>query len=271
MFSVKETFLYSDKNGREENQDHALSIISDTAPADDSRMLIFCVMDGVSGNNGGEAVRCAAPVLRACLSDLAAAAHELTYNSEEESEDQIHGMLCDAILEADLHLHPIGCTTISIAVVFSNHVYAANVGDSPIFLIDLPAKPGEPTIKELFQCHNKAGGLIWDDHLLTQEQLKQHAYDSCRLLRCAGSFSGLTKDDIHIATANLRSNSMLLLGSDGALSVLCKKVLLELAAQTADSCPDGMLKPFGAALYDKILEQHATDNFTLAGAILQRI
>lgn len=270
MFCIRETFLYSDRNAREENQDRALSIHCSTAPPAENSMLILCVMDGVSRNNGGEAVRHAAPFLQGCLSDLVAAAPELLYCSDEELEAQIFDALCDAILETDRHLRAIGCTTVSIAVVFDGRIYAANVGDSPIYLIDLPDSPGEPSITELFRCHNAAGDPIWDDTRLSPQALAEYEAASSFLLRCAGSLSGLNKEDIHLISAKLRSNNLLLLGSDGALSVLCKKALLELAAGKASPYGGNALRPLTEALYGAVREKHGTDNFTLVGAMIQR-
>lgn len=270
MFSILESFLYSDRNGREENQDRAFSIHCDTAPPEDNRMLILCVMDGVSQNNGGEAVHLAAPFLQSCMADLSASAPELLYGSDEEIEAQIYDALCDTILQADHHLRSVGCTTISIAVVFNQYIYAANVGDSPIYLIDLPAAPDVPSVTDLFQCHNAAGDPLWDDSTLSAQDRREYLSASCRLLRCAGSFSGLHREDIHLACAKLRSNNLLLLGTDGALSVLCKKELLELAASNISPYGSHTLRSLTDALYTCVKKKQSTDNFTLAGAIIQR-
>lgn len=262
MFFIRDLFLFSDANKREINQDLCFYLNFDGAPNLENKLAVLCVMDGVSSANGKAAADIAARAMRPVLAQLPAMTDELLECSDEEKEEQILRLLRSAILQADLQLRQaqqpgqIYGTTITLATVFDERVFAANVGDSPAYLLRMSTGGGVDSILPLFECHNQAGRLVHSGQL-TPVQALTHPGKNL-LLRMAGG-QRLYPHDIYTTTQWLGQSDLLLLGSDGALSVLPQEELIRLVNEHS---PVGLAQ-MTAALFEQVQASSSTDNFTL--------
>ena len=259
MMTLKNICHSSRAHRRETNQDHCFFLEYNGSPQGEAAMSILCVLDGVSGANGGEAVRIAAPAMMPELASLLGKAHSLLSMDNYSKEDIILGAMVRAIRNAQDQLQSTGyhCgTTATIVTVFDGIAYAANVGDSPAYLLEIPPLGGAVQLTPLFQCHNEAGEALQRGELTPEEARNSPLRN--RLMRMVGSIDFLP-GDIYTTTEWLGQQNLLLLGSDGALSVLPEEVLLELAADYPVQDPELLIQ----RLYQKICSTRSTDNFTV--------
>lgn len=263
MQIIKETVAFSHTHKRTENQDYCFSMLFDDAPDSNAKLSILCVMDGVSQANGGQAVKIAAKALRRKLAELLADANELLNMDEETRTQEIFRHLRSAICSADSHLQAQQypdlrlATTISLAAVFDDAVYTANVGDSPIYLLKLSSEDGVlPTPVPLYQCQNKAGKAVEEGQMTEEEAL---THDWSNYLYCNAGGKGVQSTLIHTQRVFLGQSSIILLGTDGALSVFPKRHLVQLVDQYKQSG----LKTIIHKLFDDVKNSESTDNFTV--------
>lgn len=257
MFFIKDTAYFSHAHKRPYNQDRCFYMTCDGTPDLRGKISILCVLDGVSNSNGGDAAPMAARVMRGVLSGLLGKCDALLDYDDATREEEIFRVVKDAVFAADLclrqHQYPgyeLG-TTATVAVVFDDVVYAANVGDSPAYLLrwdKLSSSIKKELTIPLFQCQTEAG--------MDMEPYRPNAL--VNMIGGEGVDSGRVK--IHTTTAWLGSSDILLLGSDGALSVLPPDDLAELMDRSVRHGLSAALE----ALYQQVQDTPtATDNATV--------
>lgn len=267
MFYTKDLVVFSDRNKREENQDRAFYLNFDAHPDVKSKMTILAVLDGVSNSNGAHASRMAAEAMRPRLAQLIGRADSLLALDDETKKSEILICLKCAIHDADEYLRQqqIGGieygTTITLAVVFDEAVFAANVGDSPAYLLRLSGSQ-EGRLLPLFECHNEAGVLVQKGLMSPEEALRSPARNC--LLRMAGG-TGVLDTEIHTTSLWLSQTDLLMLGSDGALAVFSTETLTQIIRDNLRSGLSGIT----AALFEAVQDSSSTDNFTILAQWLE--
>jgi len=245
------------RHRREENQDGFFRIACD-GPLKGDRLSLLCVLDGVSNANGKEAARTAAAVLRQeLLRTLVADSAMLTALEDANRQDAVFYRLEQAVLTAAQTLFDLPrkcCTTVSIAAVLEDEIFAVNVGDSPVYLLKTAADT--PCLLPLFECHNAAGLAVREGQMTAEEALTSPDRD--KLMRSLGDIPPTAKD-ISRFHACLGRSDLLILGSDGALSVLPEEETAQIFARV----PETGLEQAVRTLYDRVCESKSEDNFTL--------
>lgn len=262
-----ETFAFSDRNKRDNNQDICGYMIGECAPQSGGpNAAVFFVADGVSNANGDLAAKLIGKAIRMPLAQLLVNCSDiLEIQNEAERTNEIHTQLCELIEQincAVLHSAEHGncCATISLALVLGSYVYTANLGDSPILLINLDPYDIPTGLSELYECQNGAGKAVKNGEITKEEALTDRRKD--HLTVAVLGQQSLNRKDIHLTTAGLGQNNLLLLGSDGALSVLTDEKLMQLINEFGESG----LSAINDALFDAVQNTvTADDNYTLLG------
>ena len=256
MITIEDSYQYTDRGGRPDNQDACLILTADSFPGTRSTIGIQAVLDGVSSSNGKEASRQGLQAAYGPLAGLLASAMDLAEADRLTKESYIRQYLSEAVRRADSALRalPGDCaSTISIAVVFDDMLYSCNLGDSPVLLVRHPDT--EPEILACYEAHNEAGLQVSRGLMSAEEAavspLKNH------LLYSLGGAEPWPADRIPFFSAPLDSNSLLLAGSDGALSVLTAARLASLVR----GCRS--MQQLTERLYEDVRAAGGEDNFTL--------
>lgn len=268
MFNAKDLVAFSDRHKREENQDRSFYMSMDGSPDINAKMVILAVLDGVSHSNGGDAAPMAAAAMRPHLAELLGKADQLLLLDDQTKRAEIHQALKRAILSADAHLYRQQCggleygTTITLAVAFDEAIFTANVGDSPAYLFRLSPDGQSGKLLPMFECHNEAGLLVRKGVMTPEEALNSRSKNI--IMRMVGS-PGLMEDEIYTAFAWMSQSDVLLLGSDGALSVFPEETLANLICQHIHKGLPAVV----AALFEKVQSSPSTDNFTVLAQWLE--
>lgn len=277
MFVVKEHTEICEacfkRTSKPENRDLLISCDYNSLPSPFGKGLIRIVMDGVSEADGKEAVEIAADtLLRHLVSRLTNLSRRMAdyieKGYEEGREDAaiqerlqgwIFDIFRDAIYAANEMLtaseYPRPYCTVSIAVVFHRHIYTANLGDSPIYLLNLSSPDSELT--PLFSCGNAAGREISEGKITEEESL--HSQAASRLELFLGCREYDLIEELHLDRAPLPQSCILLLGSDGSLAQLLRS---EMAHAIRSHLSDG-LSAVQLELQSLVGESGSTDDFTL--------
>lgn len=260
MIHFCDTFAFSHANERPENQDTCGYLVHEAADGNgDRKASVLFVADGVSNANGGQAAARIRKVIRRPMTQLLFDAIDLTDLPEATRDREIYEMLRDVITETDQALRPMGtyCATISIALVLGCYVYTANLGDSPIFLVTLDRDDLPVSLQEIYTCHNRAGEAVragW----MTKEDALLDPLKNRLSTKVLGE--NPARDSIAMTKTGLEENNLLLLGSDGALSVLTEAELLDLIGENSESG----LAEINRGLFQRIQKiETADDNYTL--------
>lgn len=281
MFEIKEHLAYSedcferpDKPG---NRDLCICADFDSLPAQFGKGMVRIVMDGMSQGRGKEAVEMAAPVLYMNLvGELMRISRELSQKAEDIGSradvglsireylyGQMRKILLDSIRAANKVLRDGLETetycTVSVAVVFHRYLFTANVGDSPILMMDRTSP--EPELVPLYDMDNMAGKMIARGEL-TEEAALHSDYQN-GLLRFLGfeRWDILEDENIHFRMTLLPESFVLLLGSDGALAQLHRR---DMAAMLDRHLNDGSsLREFMDELKLAVKQTGSKDDFTL--------
>ncbi len=276
MVYFGETFLFSDKNKRQTNQDVCGYMTKELArPGFQQKAAVYFVADGVSGSEGDiSAARLRKgwqkPVdalLNNCLGLLEREAQkkqqglgcmddtELTWEIGEQLRDTV--LMFDKIVREDGCISAYGAT-ISLALVLGCHVYTANLGDSPMLLVKLDDCTRPEAVEEIYQCQNEAAGLPEEKALVSE--LKN--YLSGHVLGDDPS-----RNEIYIKKTGLQQNNLLLMGTDGALAVLPQRTLRKLIEENV---PYDGIQAFHEALFSAVKQvDTADDNYTLLGVRIE--
>lgn len=279
MFQITEHFEYSDacffRSRKPENRDLCICADFNTLPSEYGKGMIRIVMDGMSVGNGKEAVELAAPVLyRQLVGPFMALSRELALYIEQCMQEQtdedemydyirerIHFVLLDGLRQTNNIMRQSRYEephcTVSAAVVFYRRIYTANLGDSPIFLMDLDAE--EPALEPLYVCDNLAGAKLRSGALTEEQALHS------RGMSLVDRFLGWKQDDlladreIHFKETPLPQSCLLMLGSDGALSQVLQQ---DMAQAIRINLPAG-LSAVMASLQHMVERSGSVDDFTL--------
>ncbi len=252
-----------------ENWDQCFSMDFDSQPAVYGKLGVRLVMDGVSSGNGGEAVRQAFPVFCCDLAGkLAANSRKLSEYAEQDNEAEIsraiHRLLLESFRQANAVLRAQGGfqTTVSAAILFHRNIYTANLGDSPILLMDMDDP--EAGLKEIYTCHSEVAELVAMGCLSEEQAL--HAENRSVITKTLGyvdpdhpGLDLLDDGSISFRTTPMPQNGVLMIGSDGALSQLLRcrmaRILLDEVDLGLGCVLDTLIEQVGAS--------GATDDFTV--------
>lgn len=262
MFYITDHHELSTRFKREINEDCCFYIHTGTVPAGGRKLSIQCVLDGVSSSNGRLASDLASRELQCALCELIFNINALEGMSEGERRDHIYSVMRNAVRTADavLRAQQVKCeTTVSIAVVYGDILYACNVGDSPIFLYDLMAD----RLTSVYTCHNESGRRVAEGLISKEEALSSP--DKNRLMRSVGGRSMLFDEDITAYCDYLPQDSVLLLGSDGALSVFGEEELKDMILNNMSS-----MRELCFSIQDRVESSDSTDNFTVMASHIKR-
>lgn len=269
MFYVKDIMACSEAYKRPYNQDRYFYMDLSGGPDRRNRISILAVMDGVSRANGGDASAIAEAAMRPILAELLGRCDELDDLDSQTRRDEVLRILCNAILSADRALYRrqeaelVYGTTITLAVVYQDRIYAANVGDSPAYLLPVSLTGTVCDPIPLFECQNKAGEMVRAGVMTMEEAVASKLQNR---LTCMAGGDPLSEHDIHTTSTWLRQSCVLMLGSDGALSVVSEKELQEIAQERLH---EG-LKAVVEGIFAKVQASSSTDNFTVLSHWLEQ-
>lgn len=277
MFIVKDHSEFCaacfERADKPENRDFLLCFDYQALPSPYGKGLIRIVMDGMSNADGKAAVEIAADALLhhlvGRLTELSRRMSSYIETSYENAVDddviqeRIRTWIFDIIRDA-LHstndvlcdsAYPRPYCTVSIAVVFHRHIYTANLGDSPIYLLNLSSAKQE--LVPLFVCDNTAGIRIAEGSLTEEAALHSSMASELQLFLGCREFDLVR--DAHYSCTPLPQSCILMLGSDGALAQLLRKDM----AETVISHLGGGLSAVQEELRLLVGESGSTDDFTL--------
>ncbi len=252
MFYIKNHFSYSDacferKKGQD-NWDMCFSMDFNSQPNSYGNFSLRVVMDGVSTEKGGRAVKIAFPAIcRNLAGELAAASLELNalveeaYTEEQEDEnsrridDLLHKIVLGSFQQTNDILRNNNCmTTLSVAIFFNDWLFTANIGDSPIYLINLNKTPLQ--LQGIFTCQTVAQERI-DSGRMSEEEAINSQYQS-QVTEILGycdeddpNYNMLDDKNINWKRTDIPLNGLLLMGSDGALSYQTKEAMARLVEE----------------------------------------
>lgn len=259
MLYINDVAQYSEKITHEENGDKTFCIRFEPMPSSDKHFAVLCVIDGVSSQNAARSSALAAEQIRRALAPLFVDIDALAAMNDAERMNYFFSVMRQSILAADRTLldDPLlcGCTA-SIVIVYDEYAYVANVGDSPVYLVDYE----NGTLCECYTCHNEAALLVKSGELSKAEA--KHHKTSRRLLHVVGGKNGALADN-EIATQRvlLPTDGAVLLGSDGALGVFGDDVLLELVLSNRYD-----MTALCSAVRNKVHEENGKDDSSLIAA-----
>ena len=255
MFYIENSYCISQKISHELNGDRAFQLCFETKPTNEDKIFIQCVLDGVSTANDNYSSSLACKILCEKLSPILVNINRISTLSPSEKQTFFFEALKEAILEADKKLYddPIYCaTTTSIAIIFQNCIFTANIGDSPIYLANLQEK----NIIELYTNHNEAGELKRKGiQLKNKAELRKKQR---HLNKSVGGKTLLSESDISLISYVLPQESILILGSDGALSFLDEKECEDIIFNNAEN-----MEALCHNLYYNVVEKDGYDDFTV--------
>lgn len=254
MFRICDIHHLSIKVAHEVNGDCAFSLSFEGVGSTSARLCIQCILDGVSSENPEFSSRLAAKSIRKTIAGFTGELEEVGTLAEEERMFFFYHVMRTAILSADMELfmqdEPCG-TTVSMAILYGDTVYSANVGDSPMYLVDMK----EERVTELYSCHNRAGIAATLGEITKEEALTSP--DKRYLVRLAGGLQKLHESDVYTQKTTLPEDGLLLLGSDGALAVFPEEELLIISKETE------RMKDFCDAVRTRVENLGGRDDFTL--------
>lgn len=259
MTHIVKTHILSHANGREDNQDRADFMVGtgghgDTGPS----TSVLYVADGVSTANGTRAAQIIERDARKPMAKILVNTYDLAKMTVDDRKLEATRQLKEAILEMDASLRPVNTciSTISLALVQGSFVYTANLGDSPILLVQLDEDNVPCALKEVYTCHNRAGMAVAAGSMTKEEALTSDLKNQL----CV-EVLGMRPDRTAISTAvaGLGQNNLLLMGSDGALSVIPEDAMLKIIAEHIDSG----LVAVNQALFRAVKAAGGDDNYTL--------
>ena len=257
MLYIDSYYQHSTKISHDENGDKAFTWIFDTTPSKGEKIAVFCVLDGVTHtDSAAQSSALAAKEIRNSLTSLFVDSDALSDADEASRTQYFFSVMREALLSADSLLWSsieLYACTASIAIVFGEYVYTANVGDSPIYLANTLTQD----LTEIFTCQNQVGYQVLQGVLTKEEALT--AKGKNRLLKSIGGKKArLTDIDISTHKTPLPQDGILLLGSDGSLSAFSEDKLKDIVFS---NCGD--MKDLCEGVYNQVISENGEDDFTL--------
>lgn len=219
--------------------------------ADD--LYFFLVCDGMGGANGGEeASRLAAEIATANIErDLDLVLHD----KELDTDKYIPKILAFAAREANLavydraqekpELSGMGTTFVG-AVVYGGTLYAANVGDSRLYIVNSAGA------KQITRDHSYVQYLV-DIGVMTSSQAESSSKRNI-ITRAIGTDETVEPDTY---TVTLEADSYILLCSDGLSTMVDRADIARIV------CGPGSVEEKVSALVDAANEHGGRDNITV--------
>ena len=257
MVYIDNSYQYSTKIGHTENGDRAFSLIYETSPSGNDKIAVFLVTDGVSHtDSSADSSYMASIEIKRVLSELICNAEALSDMEDNDKMKLIFSVMKKAVLSADKRLWNeegnYACTA-SIAIVYANWIYTANIGDSPIYVFDNMRE----SLTELYTCHNGAGYKVRSGLITKDEAI--HDKDRNRLNKVVGGRNAmLTEGDISTIRHPLPQDCVLLLGSDGALGLFNEQTISDIIISNRNN-----MKNLCKEFYTKVIEHNGRDDSTL--------
>lgn len=238
-------------NGRQENQD-AFSALTIT-PCCCSPIVSLCLADGISkGDNGRWFARTAVSLFQQKVADI------LSSEAMEEADDDVvfaalEEFMQDCIIRINREIMEQaeekgivrGGTTFSAAIISNNRVMTANIGDSPIFMLE------NRELKPIYLSDSCAEVLVRLGHI------QRDTEDYYSRLNLLDMFIGRKELNMqHNFTAEISGNRRIVLASDGALGDLPQHILVDYLSRK--KLDDSIL----IDLFLKASDEGCTDNQT---------
>lgn len=245
-----DAYQVSDKGrARQKNEDNTLIIrVSSAGSAGAQERYFLALADGMGGHLGGEvasslAVRKAAEYVFPALSNPG----ELDWSTLldrmlKEANACIYGMA-----GKDPSLEGMG-TTLVCAIVSANRLYAANIGDSRMYLID----PEHMNIRQITIDHSIVGELL-ESGRITKAEAQNHPQRG-RLTRSLGFHPSVEADTFSL---DPEPGNVILMCSDGLTDVLTDAQIMDAVVSAAD------LREAGCALVDAANNSGGPDNISI--------
>lgn len=237
-------FLISDVGRkRENNEDSCLLCVPDDPKLARQRGYLVAVADGMGGASAGEFAS------RMALRQTANA-HFLS--PAERNPDALREAVENANLkvfeEAELHPELSGMgTTISVLVVHGGWAYAAQVGDSRIYL----KRPGQPLL-QITHDHSLVAEQMRCG-LITADEARNHTMKNL-ITRAVGIKEAVKVD---MFAFGVQRGDTVLICSDGLCNMVTDETIDRLLARRE-------LAVIGQALVEAALEEGGPDNITAA-------
>lgn len=215
---------------------------------------LFVVCDGMGGHRGGEVA-----------AQLAVDTIDEVLNSDKiksyDEEVNLMPLLARALARANeviwqeaqnnTELSEMG-TTATVALIRGNHLFAANIGDSPLFLIR------QGSVRQLTQDHTLAKQMVEDGIIAANDPTCQRL--SHILTRALGVDPLVNIDFLEM---NLQNNDILLLATDGLTAMVASGEIAGFFKEESD--PHQALR----GLMDMALFRGGVDNITMVAVKLE--
>ncbi|MBR3837659.1 MAG: hypothetical protein IKJ74_05865 [Clostridia bacterium] len=264
MLYIEDVFHFSRKLAHEENGDKTFYLLFNTAPASLTRFGVFCVIDGVSTANPALSSALAQKKIRSAVAPLMVDADSLAATDEEGRTKYFFSLMQNAILSADQLLFEYpneNCAcSVSMAIVFEDAVYVANVGDSPVRLTDLMCG----SIKDIYTSHSE-GAILARNGKLNEAEAKHYKRKNVLHRVVGGARSLLDPADVFVQRHPLFQDSVLLLGSDGALSTLDEGVLDEIVFSNRED-----MKQLCVKVYESVVNAGGKDDTSMIAVRIKK-
>ncbi len=248
MLKIKDSYTISQKIGHSKNGDRSFRLLYEITPDKGNAVAVYGVLDGVSSANDHRAATMAVGIIGDYLTTVLKDADTLTLATEQEQMLYFYNVMREAILKADQKLLEADhfATTVSIAILYGEHIYTANVGDSPILMVDTDTR----TLTPLYTCQNQ-------EAVARQEGDPNAPNKKNVIVKCVGGRTPLTLIDIPTKRIDMPANFILLLGSDGALSVFKEQQIRKWALRHRKS-----MKSLCERLFRRV-QRKSRDDFTI--------
>ena len=256
LITVQDSHQFTYRHNRPENQDAFFIMTGSARPDGSGQIVIQAVLDGISSANGKASSGFALDAAYKSLGSLLARSRDLAGMDEDRRYALILGAMKDAVRRSDAALRTRpgdNGSTISIAVVFGGYVYTCNIGDSPIYL--LKDSEDNPSLTELFFSHNEAAIQVREGKMTRDEAV--YSPSKNHLCRALGDARRIREDEIPFFREPLGASNILLLGSDGALSVVPPSRLQELTTRAVS------MQNLVEQVYEDVQDSDSDDNFTM--------
>ncbi len=234
---------------RQKNEDSTLIIRVSAAGATGTQERLFLALaDGMGGHQGGE--------VASSLAVRKAAEYVFTALTSPEEQDW-PVILARSLKEANACIYHMAGqkpsltgmgTTIVCAIVSANKLYAANIGDSRMYLIDRE----HINIRQITKDHSVVGELL-ESGRITKAEAQNHPQRG-RLTRSLG-FQPSVEEDLF--SLDLEPGNVVLLCSDGLTDVLTDAQIMDAVASAAD------LKEAGYTLVEAANNSGGPDNISV--------
>lgn len=217
---------------------------------DNKEIGIFAIADGMGGHNKGEvASQLAVENLVKFFHDKLVENGEIKVEYIEDMIVQAYNIVNSMVYEKsreDAQFDGMG-TTLTMAIVYENHAYIANVGDSRCYILR-----DKNTLEKITTDHSIVEEFV-KANIITEEEARVHP-DRNKITRAVGTEPVVVVD---IFTSTLNEGDIILLATDGLTGAVehseIEKALLE----------DAPIEEISDKLIEMANEASGKDNVTV--------